>query len=176
MAEHNIIIQKASITDIATLLALSRDTFFHFFGPLNDPANMEAYASTAFTGQKIQDELNNPDSHFYFALLNGQVAGYMKLNFGPAQTEFQDSETLEIERIYVLAEHHGKKIGRQLLDFAVQQAIDKGFPYLWLGVWEHNHNAIGFYEKHGFKLFGSHPFMLGSDKQTDLLMKKELTD
>ena len=79
---------------------------------------------------------------------------------------------LEIERIYVLGEHHGKHIGKQLLHFAIDIAVDKQFNYIWLGVWEHNNKAIGFYERNGFAVFSSHEFLLGDDRQTDLLMKK----
>ncbi len=117
-------------------------------------------------------ELTNPDSEFYFAMNEDDIAGYLKLNFNNAQTEFQDKNALEIERIYVSGEHHGKHIGRQMLDFAVDIAA-KQFDYVWLGVWEHNHKAIGFYEHHGFEIFSSHEFLLGDDRQTDLLMKKE---
>lgn len=174
MSEYSITIRQATITDAETLRLLSQETFYYFFGPLNDKANMDSYASTAFTPAKIEAELNDPNSQFYFALLDGKLTGYIKLNYGPAQTEFQDDHSLEVERIYVLAEYHSKKIGHQLLNFAIQTAVDKGFQHIWLGVWEHNHKAISFYEKHGFEKFGSHPFMLGDDKQTDLLMKKEL--
>ncbi len=174
MSGNNIIIQRATAADANTLLTFSRKTFFDFFAHLNDPANMEAYASSAFTIQKIQAELRNPDSYFYFAVLNGQIAGYIKINFHTAQTELQDNKALELERIYVLAEYHGKKIGHQLLNFAIQTAKDNGLQYIWLGVWEHNHKALSFYEKHGFKVFSSHLFTLGTDQQTDLLMKKEL--
>ncbi|SDD32825.1 Ribosomal protein S18 acetylase RimI [Mucilaginibacter pineti] len=174
MANDNVIIQKVTIADADVLLTFSRKTFYDFFAHLNDAANMDAYASVAFTLQKIQDELNNPDSEFYFAILNDQVTGYLKINFDTAQTELNQPNSLEVERIYVSAEHHGKKIGHRLLNFALQTAKDKGLQYVWLGVWEHNHKALTFYKKHGFTTFGSHPFMLGNDKQTDLLMRKEI--
>jgi ribosomal protein S18 acetylase RimI-like enzyme len=45
---------------------------------------------------------------------------------------------------------------------------------IWLGVWEHNHQAIKFYTTWGFEKFGDHLFLLGDDPQTDWLMKKEL--
>jgi len=107
----------------------------------------------------------------FFAHLN---AGYIKINFNDAQTEYKDKNALEVERIYVSGEHHGKQIGKQLLDFAINTARSKQFAYVWLGVWEHNGKAIGFYKHHGFEPCGSHDFMLGDDKQTDLLMKKML--
>ncbi|MFK8104694.1 MAG: hypothetical protein AB8G15_19375, partial [Saprospiraceae bacterium] len=43
--------------------------------------------------------------------------------------------------------------------------------YLWLGVWEENQQAIHFYKKHHFQVFGQHHFQLGDDLQTDLEMK-----
>lgn len=135
---------------------------------------MEAYSSVAFTLQNTQSQLNNPDSEFYFAMLGDEIAGYVKLNFNDAQNEYKDKNALEIERIYVSGEHHGKHIGKQLLDFAVNTARNKQFAYVWLGVWEHNEKALGFYKHQGFEQCGSHDFMLGDDKQTDLLMKRSL--
>ena len=41
-------------------------------------------------------------------------------------------------------------------------------------VWEENLRAIRFYEKNGFKTFDKHVFRLGSDEQTDIMMKLEL--
>jgi ribosomal protein S18 acetylase RimI-like enzyme len=167
-------IKKVDITEADILLDYSKKTFYDFFAHLNDPANMEAYSAVTFTRQNMLDQLTNPNSHFYFATLGDEIAGYIKLNFGDAQTDLKDNNALEIERIYVSAEHHGKKIGKQLLTFAIETAMDKNFDYVWLGVWEHNHNALGFYEHNGFEVFSRHEFLLGNDRQTDLLMKKEL--
>lgn len=167
-------IKKVELAEAGILLDFSKKTFFDFFAHLNDPANIEAYASVAFTPQKIQAELSNPNSEFYFAMLHGQVVGYLKLNFADAQTEFRDEKALEVERIYVAGEQHGNHIGRQLLNFAVDTAINNQFEYIWLGVWEHNHKAIGFYQHHGFEIFSSHEFLLGDDRQIDLLMRKML--
>jgi diamine N-acetyltransferase len=167
-------IQKVKISEAGILLIYSKKTFYEFFAHLNDPANMEAYSAVAFTNDSILAQINNPGSEFYFAIYEDDIAGYIKLNFNDAQTEFHDAMALEIERIYVSGEHHGKHIGKQLLDFAVQMAISKNFDYVWLGVWEHNHKAIGFYEHYGFEVCGSHKFLLGDDLQTDLLMRKAL--
>jgi ribosomal protein S18 acetylase RimI-like enzyme len=171
---ETVTIQKLTLADAHVLLALSRKTFFVFFAHLNKPEDMEAYASVAFTTQKMKSELSNPNSCFYFAMLDGEIAGYLKLNYGLAQTEFQDQNAVEIERIYVLAQHHGKKIGHQFINFTLKEAISKKLQYVWLGVWEHNQKALAFYKKHGFEVFSSHEFILGSDKQTDLLMKKAI--
>jgi len=167
-------IKRVSLADTETLLNLSRKTFFDAFAHLNNAADMEAYASKAFTLKRYEEELSNPDSHFYFAMVDNAITGYIKLNYNSAQTELQDANALEVERIYILHEHQGKQIGKHLLDFAIQTAIDKKMAYIWLGVWEHNNKAINFYKSKGFTQFGSHPFVLGTDEQTDILMRKEL--
>jgi len=56
---------------------------------------------------------------------------------------------MEIERIYVLAAYHGKKVGQILYDKAMQVAEEINSPFVWLGVWEKNPRAIRFYEKNG---------------------------
>ncbi len=71
----------------------------------------------------------------------------------------------------MLREFHGKKIGQLLFDKARDCARKLGKTYLWLGVWEENHQAIGFYEKQGFTVFDKHIFKLGEDLQTDIMMR-----
>jgi ribosomal protein S18 acetylase RimI-like enzyme len=166
--------RQVTINDIDALLNLSRKTFFDAFAHLNNAADIEAYAANAFTKQKFEQELQNPDSRFYFAFVDDTVAGYIKLNYNAAQTELQDPTSVEIERIYILSDYQGKQIGKHLINFAIETAISQKLRYVWLGVWEHNHKALVFYKGRGFEQFGSHPFLLGNDEQTDILMKKEL--
>jgi ribosomal protein S18 acetylase RimI-like enzyme len=156
------------------LLALSRKTFYDAFEHVNNPDDFKLYTEATFRPEKILAEINNPHSAFYFALIDGEKVGYIKLNYSSAQAEFKDEDAMEVSRIYVLASHQGKQIGKQLIDFAITKGIEKRLSYIWLGVWEHNHSAIRFYEREGFKQFSSHDFWVGNDKQIDLLMKREL--
>jgi len=169
-----ITIQLVRPSDVDTLLVLSRKTFYDAFEHLNNPDDFEAYTSKAFTREQLLSEIENPDCAFYFAVLDDDPVGYIKLNYRNAQAEFQDTKAVEVSRIYVDADQQGKKIGNQLLDFAINKAIEDQMQYIWLGVWEHNHAAQRFYERNGFVKCGSHEFVVGKDVQTDFLMKKEL--
>jgi ribosomal protein S18 acetylase RimI-like enzyme len=161
-------------SDVDQLLSLSRKTFYDAFEHLNNPADFEAYTSVAFTREKLLAEIENPDSLFYLGLIDNEPVGYIKLNYRDAQTEFKDADAIEVERIYVLANQQGKKIGNQLLDFSINKAAKEDMKYIWLGVWEHNHSAQRFYTRNGFEPCGSHHFLVGNDEQTDILMKMEL--
>jgi ribosomal protein S18 acetylase RimI-like enzyme len=106
--------------------------------------------------------------------MNDQVIGYLKLNTGHSQTELKDSRAVEIERIYVSKAFHGKNIGQLLYEKAIRSAREKKAEYVWLGVWEENTKAIGFYKKNGFVEFDKHIFRLGDDEQTDIMMRKKV--
>lgn len=168
-------IRKATSADTELLLAIGRQTFFEKFTENNSEENMLQYASEAYTFEKIASEVNNVNSQFYLATLNNQTVGYLKINFGEAQTELQDPQALELERIYVLKEFQGRKIGQLLFEKTLEIARQAKVNYVWLGVWEENKGAIKFYEKNGLKAFGKHLFMLGNDPQTDIMMKIELS-
>lgn len=58
---------------------------------------------------------------------------------------------------------------------AIQIAKANHKHKVWLGVWEHNEPAKDFYAKLGFEQFSAHDFVMGDDRQTDLLMIKSLT-
>jgi ribosomal protein S18 acetylase RimI-like enzyme len=172
--EH-IKISKASIRDIETMQQIGRQTFFETFGQSNTDADMKKYLEDNFSKDKVSAEINNPDSLFYIAWDVQSPIGYLKVNTGQAQTELQDESSLEIERIYVLSAYHGKKVGQLLYDKALEVAGLLEKSSIWLGVWEENPRAIGFYKKNGFVEFDKHVFKLGDDEQTDIMMKKKLT-
>ena len=116
----------------------------------------------------------NSNSRFFFIYLDNQLAGYLKLNIDLAQTEKIDRNGLEIERIYIRKEYKRQGLGRQLLEFAIELATKERRKLIWLGVWEENENALLFYQMFGFRKNGTHNFYIGIDKQTDLIMVKEL--
>jgi ribosomal protein S18 acetylase RimI-like enzyme len=165
-------ITKAILSDLKELQTLSRKAFFETLSSGNTEENMHEYLDMEFAEEKIKRELSNPDSEFYLAKENHAPIGYLKINFGKAQTELKEAKGMEVERIYVLKELHGKNVGQLLFDKVLEIAKAKNMDYLWLGVWEKNPRAIRFYEKNGFVQFGTHIFKVGADEQTDVMMRK----
>jgi len=171
----NITLQKLTLKNAEELQLLSRQTFQETFADSNSPGDMQKYLEESLSTSRLRAELSEENTAFYFALENQKILGYIKLNFGNAQTELQHENSLEIERIYVLRDFLGKKIGQILLDHAIAIAKQKNCDFVWLGVWEKNLRAINFYLKNGFTEFGQHSFLLGTDNQNDILMKLPLS-
>ena len=171
-----IVIKEATLSDISLLQTICKQTFHETYSKKNTEEDMKKHQNEKFSTENLIAELKNKNSKIYFAILDNDVTGYLKLNFGEAQTELQDSNALEIERIYVLQEFQGKNVGQMFYQTAIQVAKQINANYIWLGVWEENPRAICFYKKNGFIEFDKHIFILGDDKQTDIMMKLKLKD
>lgn len=167
-------IKKATIEDLNTIKTLGKQTYTETFAKNNTPKNNAKYLNKNFNSNQLSIEISNTNSSFYLAYYENQPIGFLKTNQSDAQTEYFEEPTLEIQRIYVLQAFHGKKIGQLLLDVAIKIAKQLAVDFIWLGVWEENHKALHFYTKNGFVTFDKHVFVLGDDKQTDLLMKLEI--
>lgn len=167
-------IRKCTLEDLHTLKELSRGTYDEAFRHMNTAENMKAYLDLAFDINKLREELLIDDSSFYFLYVNNKLAGYIKLNDYKAQTDINDPQSLELERIYVSGEFQGLGLGGALINKAIDEANSLGKKYIWLGVWEKNTKAIEFYKKHGFYLAGKHSFFMGDEEQTDFIMHKDI--
>lgn len=160
--------------EILELQEISNKTFIEAFSNQNSQENMQKYLDENLSIQQLTNEVLNSESSFYFARMDEKIIGYLKINFGVAQTDFKEDNSIEIERVYVSEEFQGKNVGQNLLNKAIEICGEKNAQFLWLGVWEKNYKAIRFYQKNGFVEFGNHPFILGDDIQTDILMKRHL--
>ena len=162
---------KLNSGDVKKLEQISKQTYYNAFSQENSLENMRAYLESSLSEEKLLEELKESNSEFYFAEINQRLIGYLKINFDAAQTDLYDRNAMELERIYVIKEFQGKNYGQKLLNKILGIAKKNEMDYLWLGVWEKNERAIRFYERNGFSVIGSHPFRMGVEIQTDLIMK-----
>ena len=170
-----LMITKCTLEDSQKLQEIGYETFKRTFEKQNSPKNMKIYLEEAFNIKQVEKELSNPSSQFFFVFLNEEVAGYLKVNTGDAQSEEMDDDSLEIERIYIINKFQKHGLGKHLFKKAMDIALESNKKRIWLGVWEKNENAISFYKKRGFVQTGAHSFYMGDEEQTDLIMTKSLT-
>ena len=73
-------------------------------------------------------------------------------------------------------EYQSKGLGNRLLEVMISKLkeMHRKHLILWGGVQADNSKALAFYEKNGFVPFDTHVFILGDDRQTDILMKKPI--
>lgn len=167
-------IKRCDINDLDQLVEIAIETFVDTFLPNNKQKDIDQYVINAFKSSKLMDELHNPESQFFFIYADEELAGYLKVNVGTAQTEDMGPDSFEVQRIYVRQKFKRTGVGTELMTRAIQLAKRAKKKQVWLGVWEKNVNAQKFYEKFGFIKTGSHKFLMGSTPNHDWIMTKQL--
>lgn len=168
----------ATRADAEGLASAARTFFRDTFGGANTAEDMEAYLSDSLSDAQVSAELSEPDSRVWLAMgAGGEIAGYVHVrqNEPAGETLSWASRPVEIARLYADRRWHGQGVGAALMEKGIETALDWGADVLWLGVWERNARAIAFYEKQGFEVVGEQEFMLGMDRQRDLVMARRLT-
>lgn len=174
--ETTVLIRYATPQDTAPLTTLSIQTLWEAFGPPHNLSeNVAAYVAEALTEERLRQELTDPNSTFLLAIgPDGALIGYAKLRKTRPVRQLRGQSAVEIQRLYVLASQIGTGLGRQLMEQCLAEARAQGYRTVWLGVWERNERAIGFYERMGFRRIGWHYFQFGTERQRDYWMSKEV--
>lgn len=167
-------LRLCTINDLGVLANMGKRTFIDAFEKDNKPEDFKEYLDSAFGEERLLKELQDINSAYYFIYMESNLVGYIKLNENQSQSDIKDSNAMELERIYVLSDYQGQGIGEWILGQVISMAKAKNRSYVWLGVWEHNPKAIKFYQRLGFYKFGSHPYFIGNDEQTDWLLRLDI--
>lgn len=168
------VIRQATAADAELLAELGARTFSETFAADNSANDMAAYLTSSFDPALQAAELADRDAQFLIAQVDKGAAGYAKLKSGDPPDDVTHDKPIELVRLYVAQEWHGRGVGAALMQACLNEAKKKGHRTLWLGVWEHNLRARAFYGKWNFREVGTHVFQLGEDKQTDILMERSL--
>lgn len=170
----NFDIRLANLEDILAIRALAEKTFRDTYTAFNTPQNMELHVAENFSVEAISKDLQFVDNQYIIIEFKDKIIAFTKLKKDHFIEGLEDKKVIEIERFYVDENFHGQQLGKKLMDFCKEWAIENNFEIIWLGVWENNTNAINFYKKMGFEFLGKHTFILGTEVQTDFTMKYDL--
>ncbi len=170
-------IRRGNLDDVALLQTIGRKTFDDTFGNTCTKEDMRGVLELYFNTAQVEMELLDDTDNFFFFEEDGVVKGYMRINAKhPFPLESVSNQNcVELVRLYVLKEFHGTGVANELMNFAIDYALENSFEIMYLSVWEYNFRARGFYEKHGFVNSGiENDFPLGTTPQTDYWFVKEL--
>jgi ribosomal protein S18 acetylase RimI-like enzyme len=163
-------IRRGTVADAAELAELAARTFSEAFAESNTPEDLDAHLRATFGVAQQAAELADPDVCTLLALQEGRLVAYAQVRRKSAPDCVAIERPVELHRIYLLRSVHGTGLAARLLKEAGIAARELEGENLWLGVWEHNDRALAFYRKSGFKTVGNHVFVVGSDRQTDLVL------
>jgi diamine N-acetyltransferase len=168
-------IRVAIEADAASLAELAERTFRSTFAQSNLADDIDMHCRNSY-GEVIQaGEIRDPGRTTLLCHDGDRLIGYGQLRWTGAPSCVVATKPAEVQRLYVDAAWHGKGIAQSLMASLLESAVMGGADVAWLGVWERNPRAITFYEKSGFTVVGDHVFLLGNDRQRDLVLAKRLS-
>lgn len=172
--EFEMEIRRAEAGDARLLAALGTVTFYEAYFEQDTPEDMANYLAEAFSEVTMTKELADPASTFFIALREGHAVGYAKLLRGEAADGVGGERPVELKRIYLVERVWGTGAGTQLLEHCMAAARAAEHDRIWLGVWEENARAIGFYRKHGFERVGTIEFPYGDSVGVNQVLERRL--
>ena len=165
-------IRDATATDLPAIDRVFRQSFCDTFAHLYREEDLADFLAK-FTPEAWAQEFNDSRFRFRVVEVGGAVVGYVKL--GPSALPIEPGgRAVELRQIYILKEHHGSGLARELTDWTIEEARAQGFDELYLTVYTDNHRARRFYDRYGFQAVGRYDFMVGSHADEDIIMRKLL--
>lgn len=174
-------IRRAAAPDAEHIAILGAAVFTHtFLASGCTQAQLQAYLDEAYTPAAVRATLASPSHDTLVAVEDGGevLLGFVLVNYASSHAEpavaGKYPRPVELQRLYVSLDAHGRGIGTALAGAAEALARERGYETMWLGVWEGNSRAQGVYGKLGYERIGEHVFDVGGDEQIDWIMVKVL--
>lgn len=167
-------IRRATADDAKVLADLALKIFLDTFAARNNPADIELHANRSYGADIQRAELNDSSLTYLIAEAGATPAGFAMVGEPRSESCEGLDSPIELFRFYVDKDWHGKGIATPLMKAVYDEARARGGRTICLNVWQENPRAIRFYEKIGYRITGTVPYMLGNDLQTDWVMSIEI--
>lgn len=119
---------------------------------------MNEYLEKNYNRDAIKEELDDINNIYYIVNYNDEPAGFSKIILNAEHPNIVTENVTKLDRIYLLKEFYGLKLGLELLNFNIELAKNNNQSGMWLYTWIGNNRAVNFYLKAGFTIIGSHKF------------------
>ncbi len=166
-------LRPATIADASSIAAISIETWLSTYLKRGVSAFFADYVLDTFTTAKTERLITDPAQFILLSENADGLDGFIRLTLGAAAPVTGCSDA-EIATLYVQPRHHGKGIGKMLLQAAVDHARAVGIASLWLTTNAENLPAIAFYRAQGFTHIGDTHFRIGAQGYLNHVYRKNL--
>ncbi|KPD13450.1 GNAT family N-acetyltransferase [Phaeobacter sp. 11ANDIMAR09] len=155
-----ITLRPARPEDASSLAALSIEVWLGTYLRRGINGFFADYVFAELTPQRMAEQLDRDTERFIVSQNAEGIDGFIRLTQGPKPPKGKGS-ALEISTLYVQPRHHGRGLGRALLQAGLAHANALGARHPWLTTNIENTPAIAFYQRQGFAITGRTHFQIG---------------
>jgi diamine N-acetyltransferase len=149
---------KATESDYNSIVSIGKISVAESHRDSCSAEDMNEFLERTYNSNAIKEELNNIDNIYYIIHYNDKPVGFSKLILNAKHPNIATENAAKLDRIYLLKEFYGLKLGLELLNFNIELSRNNSQSGMWLYTWIGNNRAINFYLKAGFTIIGSHKF------------------
>lgn len=165
-----------SVDELADLAA---GTFPLACPPSTPAENIACFIDTNLSARRFAEYLADPQHAVLTATQDDRIVGYAMLIRGvdddtDVQRAVEVRPAAQLSKLYLLPDYHGSGVATALMEATLTAAAEWGVRCVWLGVNQENQRAQRFYLKGGFKVNGTRTFRVGSRRENDYVMVREL--
>ena len=142
--------------DLPSIQNLLLETWLDAYTSFIPREDVVGYLHTQYSLTKLEGLVADPDVTGLVAELDGAVAGYAKFFHDRPQQRFY------VHQLYILPDKQGHGLGHRLMAAAEVRARELGADRIWLGVMVKNTQAVDWYQKMGYTVMETAPFVMGS--------------
>lgn len=124
------------------------------------------YIENSFTEVVLFKEEEDSNTELFVIFSNEIPTGILKFSKDKPIGDYSKKDALLLDKIYFLKEYSGKGLGKEVLDFVLNQARFLNKKIIWLDTMK-NGPALKFYMKNGFEIHSE------KDHYSDLVIKEE---
>jgi len=151
---------KANIEHSELIAKIGKQSFLESHGNSASTDDINRYILKTYNKTAICKEFENPKIQYHIIYFNYKVAGFSKIELNTSNKDINDLNVTKLDRLYLLKEYYGQKLGSKLFDFNIQLSKKHAQKGIWLAVWLENQRAINFYTKKKFKIVGEYNFKI----------------
>ncbi|MBT9568852.1 MAG: GNAT family N-acetyltransferase [Thiobacillus sp.] len=154
MNEDGVQIERLTPEAVDAVSVLARDIWQLTYPPLISQAQIDAMLDARYASDVIRTQLDDATHAWWVAR-----AGPTLIGFAHA---FMTPPDCKLDKLYVHPRCQRRGIGRQLFTAICQWSQQGGAKRIWLQVNRGNAQAIGAYQRYGFRIRESRVFDIGN--------------
>ncbi len=156
------VLRKAQKSDAPGIAAISIEVWVGTYLKRGVSPFFAQYVLNEFTASNSEKFIADPRHLSLVSEGEEGLDGFIRVSSGSAAPVGGCSD-MEIATFYVQPRHHGKGIGKMLLEAAIEHCRERGAVSVWLTTNAENDPAIAFYLKRGFQQVGQSHFRIGNE-------------
>jgi len=94
--------------------------------------NLNEYLEKHYNDHTICEELADADNIYHIIQYNGNPVGFSKIILNASHPDIKAENITKLDRIYLLKEYFGLKLGLELLNFNIEVARKNKQSGIWL--------------------------------------------